>query len=572
MKHIIQIILLYCIGNTLVAQNCAQTQAFFPKHNASGFAYNAAQQTKLNQDALEILNIKTAELCDEFGVFEFAYYRIFDYTEKGYQEDLAAMKAECNKTKKYYLLLVRKIDRNLDVEKIDVEILLPSDKKFSCLTPMQRSLIRIRVEKAISEKLIQGGKDPVLAEAVAMNILKEQILKILDCCDLIVQGKDCTLGCFTGDEVTIKLEKDGFSKQEIQNIGNYPSNYNPNYPELEDKAKLLFTVNDRNVVDIPQEYLSAVSTFKANVQNVKVIITKDDNLCESIWDDLMKIATNGFYDFVFWHHIHNNPSGEDFLFTRIFIKGGISQFKNTGERSVMPNPNPVIEKIEDETLYYATILYLADDKIKENDWKTALNDASPFIRDKITILNSNSPYKIEGLFSSRIGQEKLQRAKLQASMLIYGKAKNNPNYNLEEACEEYAQYFYAQLFDVNPNTKYVDVRKIYDAYFPVEQEKRYIKANNIIAGFIGSLALVPYGKCKGTNRYSPVLHYSLGDEDSDATSWADRYIRGNIAHYIIDSCYAKCFLIKNLAYNFIRNLCASDVPCINSSFCKNVVG
>ena len=32
------------------------------------------------------------------------------------------------------------------------------------------------------------------------------------------------------------------------------------------------------------------------------------------------------------------------------------------------------------------------------------------------------------------------------------------------------------------------------------------------------------------------------------------------------------FLIKNLEYNFIRNLCASDVPCINSSFCKNVVG
>ena len=161
MKHIIQIILLYCIGNTLVAQNCTQTQAFFPRHNASGFAYSPAQENKLNQDALEILNIPTADLCDEFGVFEFAHYRIFDYTEKGYQEDLAAMKAECNKTKKYYLLLVRKIDKNLDVEKIDVEILLPSDKKFSCLTPMQRSLIRIRVEKAISEKLIQGGKDPV---------------------------------------------------------------------------------------------------------------------------------------------------------------------------------------------------------------------------------------------------------------------------------------------------------------------------------------------------------------------------------------------------------------------------
>ena len=32
------------------------------------------------------------------------------------------------------------------------------------------------------------------------------------------------------------------------------------------------------------------------------------------------------------------------------------------------------------------------------------------------------------------------------------------------------------------------------------------------------------------------------------------------------------FLIKNLEYNFIRNLRASDVPCRNSSFCKNVVG
>jgi hypothetical protein len=126
---------------------------------------------------------------------------------------------------------------------------------------------------------------------------------------------------------------------------------------------------------------------------------------------------------------------------------------------------------------------------------------------------------------------------LCTSMLMYGKAKNNPNYNLEDACEEYTQYFYAQLFDVNPNTKYVDVRKIYAAYFPVTEEEKHVKANNIIAGFIGGLAIVPYGKCKGTNRYNPVLHYSLGDEDSDATSWAERYIRGNIAHYIIETFY-----------------------------------
>ena len=32
------------------------------------------------------------------------------------------------------------------------------------------------------------------------------------------------------------------------------------------------------------------------------------------------------------------------------------------------------------------------------------------------------------------------------------------------------------------------------------------------------------------------------------------------------------FLQKNLEYNFIRNLRASDVPCRNSSFCKNAVG
>ena len=30
--------------------------------------------------------------------------------------------------------------------------------------------------------------------------------------------------------------------------------------------------------------------------------------------------------------------------------------------------------------------------------------------------------------------------------------------------------------------------------------------------------------------------------------------------------------MENVEYNFIRNLCASGVPCINSSFSKNVVG
>ena len=253
MKHIIQIILLYCIGNTLVAQNCTQTQAFFPKNNASGFAYNAAQQTKLNQDALEILNIKTAELCDEFGVFEFAYYRIFDYTEKGYQEDLAAMKAECNKTKKYYLLLVRKIDRNLDVEKIDVDFVLPTDKKFSCLTPMQRSLMKVRIEKAVSDKLVFTGKDPFIPELVAISTLKEQILKILDCCYGNKGARDgCTQDEASFQEILDYLALERFSLiSEVKDIELTPSSY----PNIQTQYKLLLkgvneTSENYNYTDI----------------------------------------------------------------------------------------------------------------------------------------------------------------------------------------------------------------------------------------------------------------------------------------------------------------------------------
>jgi hypothetical protein len=66
-------------------------------------------------------------------------------------------------------------------------VFLPDEGKFACLTATQRSLIKIRVEKAVAKALAEGpaNNPPTMnAELVGINTMREEVLDIVNCdCD-----------------------------------------------------------------------------------------------------------------------------------------------------------------------------------------------------------------------------------------------------------------------------------------------------------------------------------------------------------------------------------------------------
>ncbi len=252
------------------AQNCTKIEAYFPLNKGLVYDYNANQVTELNTEALAILNIKDANLCDNFAVFDVAHYRMKGFATDGYAEDIAAYKKGCAAQKPYYLLFTRKYDENLELEKIDVEFSLPTEKRFSCLTEMQRSLLKIRLEQLMVEKL-KIDKEGYISEFAAIGEFKKQVETLVECCG---EGNEkCNQICPTKDEMKIILAKEGFIPVEVS---------------IKDKEKQPTVADVTNVaVSLDFEALSA-STVAGEIitelnkrSNSRAFITDDDFYCQN---------------------------------------------------------------------------------------------------------------------------------------------------------------------------------------------------------------------------------------------------------------------------------------------------
>jgi hypothetical protein len=200
------IIFLYLYSQLCIAQTpCSYNGTYFvQQHDGTGaLPFLAADITQLQKTALELAKVFPDTYCDKFKVYDYGFTPILQYTKGGYAEAWEQMKLESRGAARndYYLLFAREVNQANIVTKIWVDVRLPEDGKFSCLTEMQRSLINIRVEKAVAENYAANGGYATLAEMRGIYVLEQQIKKIVDCCANKGRGEDCIKDCMTNNEV-----------------------------------------------------------------------------------------------------------------------------------------------------------------------------------------------------------------------------------------------------------------------------------------------------------------------------------------------------------------------------------
>jgi hypothetical protein len=259
---------------SLTAQNCITTQAFFTLNKGLIIDFKPTQEEQLDKEALKILNVKEAEICENFGVFDVVHYRIKGYATDGYTEDVAAYKAACAKQKSYYVIFIRKYDENLNLIKIQVELSLPMDKRFSCLSEMQRNLFKIRLEQKLAEKIALDKNDAWIPEMAAIILLQEEISKLVSCCK---EGNEtCNQICPTKEEMKIILAQEGFISLGAIRVKPKATPVTTTAANVSNKLVALEFEAD-NIVTFANEIAQELAKRKPS----KIYLTDDDYYCQS---------------------------------------------------------------------------------------------------------------------------------------------------------------------------------------------------------------------------------------------------------------------------------------------------
>ncbi len=281
---------------------CTPTSVYVQQHDGTGkIAYDLTKYPALQQQAITLAKAFPDPYCSAFKVYDYGFTPILQYTKGGYAEAFETMKLQCMGAdrKQPYLLFVREVNQAGQVTKVWVDVNLPTDGNFACLKDINRSLIKIRVEKVVNDVITKTPTLEVTAQVVGMEKLREEVVKIVDCC--VKKGtredKDCKIeGCvFSPESIFELISKDRATTSELLFVDK--DNDFSTIGILPKPTKLNITVKDRKqsaAVDLDDFIDNYVSDFSKEIESrfniiptIKVIKYKYPRDCDDITQSLI---------------------------------------------------------------------------------------------------------------------------------------------------------------------------------------------------------------------------------------------------------------------------------------------
>ena len=130
-NHILFLLLsfLFTISMPLTGQNCYQRLT-----DASGIEPNSSQLLELETAACRLIDSLPILYRDSFKVYDFGFYLHNENMVGGYPEVFQAAINEVKSQSKYYLIFGKQPDKNGGYTKFWVDINLPSQNIFYCLS------------------------------------------------------------------------------------------------------------------------------------------------------------------------------------------------------------------------------------------------------------------------------------------------------------------------------------------------------------------------------------------------------------------------------------------------------
>jgi hypothetical protein len=306
------------------------------------------------------------EFRSQFRVYTGGFYGFQDkYKDFGYPESFEYLKTKIpvNETP-YYLLIGRESNSNGIFQRFWVEVKLPNFTSNSCgdsLSLFAKGLIEYKINQI--RQLSPSANSYYESEKAGMDALANSLSLSIKCCNSSSSDSfsKCQL-CDNPESIAAYLTGLNFRSIPIQNIGVDNFAGSPR-PEILDYANLLFTINDRQAVDIPSNYANMIDSFLANGVTLKVFVTEDKNTCDVEWNQLVEETKNGTSDIIVWHHIYKGKSqlGDEMLFTQMFFPNGENEnrafnpylmfLKGLGNAAASALFDGIIIYLTDESVY-----------------------------------------------------------------------------------------------------------------------------------------------------------------------------------------------------------------------------
>ncbi len=313
---------------------------------------------------------------DKFKVYDFGFY-LHNQSFKGFTYPEAFKELKASLPDGPYILFGKQTDSKGVYSKFWVTVKLPDVTGNGCLPDMEEQATQL-LQFAVDNEYKNVGQYPnnfALSFIKGMNDLQSYLTTAQQCCQASASNAKKCVDCSNPKAIAAKLHSMGFASVKIQNIGVHP---NPMlHPDIENHANLLFTIGDRQVVELGPDYVSLIDslhqvkidTLEIDGLKVRVYITDDDDFCSPLWQQIIDDTKN--YDVVYWHHIHKgmpNHLGDEYLFSGVFYNGQINGFKGNGNERVVTNLIAALSSAVTDLLLQTVINYITDDDIKQGDY------------------------------------------------------------------------------------------------------------------------------------------------------------------------------------------------------------
>ncbi|MFZ4544714.1 MAG: hypothetical protein ACOYOA_11730 [Saprospiraceae bacterium] len=191
--------------------NCQPTTpVYVQKQDGTGEEpYTGNKLETLQAISLELLHAFPEEYCNSFKVFDYGFSPMSEYKKGNYTEDFMAMKSEAHTQANFYLIFARQVDAAGKCIKIWVDVNLPTNGRFGCLSKMQRDLILIRVQNVVNEN-ITNENSAYSSEQKGIEFLRLQVKNTIDCCTNRNRDGSCTIECGTFKEKSDIIKRRGY--------------------------------------------------------------------------------------------------------------------------------------------------------------------------------------------------------------------------------------------------------------------------------------------------------------------------------------------------------------------------
>lgn len=172
-------------------------------------------QDSLSSAACALRAILPEEFQSQFKVFDFGFYLHHERFQEGFAGPFEQKIQAITALSPWFLAFGRQIDQGGACTKFWVELKLPVSGRFSCMSEMERTLLKAKAQSVVNQIYSELGGTPAVyarAEAETMDTLKSRIAHIIDCC--YARSEDCNQ-CLNFEDNDQLFQNTGFDFQQV---------------------------------------------------------------------------------------------------------------------------------------------------------------------------------------------------------------------------------------------------------------------------------------------------------------------------------------------------------------------